>query len=224
MNYNNLKNNVVSMHGEIYTMPEYSHEVYGEEFYEFILKVDRLSDSYDLVPITISSRLIDNFEIGKKIGIEGQFRSYNKQVDNKSKLMLTVFVRNLIEYNPNTNPNYIEVIGFVCKEPIYRTTPFNREICDILIAVNRSYNKSDYLPLIAWGRNARYSQNFKVGDRIKIVGRIQSREYVKKISEYENVTRTAYEVSLNKIELMMEEDVNPKSVMSIGLVDNYYAN
>lgn len=224
MNYNNLKNNVVSMHGEIYTMPEYSHEVYGEEFYEFILKVDRLSDSYDLVPITISSRLIDNFEVGKKIGIEGQFRSYNKQVDNKSKLMLTVFVRNLIEYNPNTNPNYIEVIGFVCKEPIYRTTPFNREICDILIAVNRSYNKSDYLPLIAWGRNARYSQNFKVGDRIKIVGRIQSREYVKKISEYENVTRTAYEVSLNKIELMMEEDVNPKSVMSIGLVDNYYAN
>lgn len=224
MNYNNLKNNVVSMHGEIYTMPEYSHEVYGEEFYEFILKVDRLSDSYDLVPITISSRLIDNFEIGKKIGIEGQFRSYNKQVDNKSKLMLTVFVRNLIEYNPNTNPNYIEVIGFVCKEPIYRTTPFNREICDILIAVNRSYNKSDYLPLIAWGRNARYSQNFKVGDRIKIVGRIQSREYVKKISEYENVTRTAYEVSLNKIELMMEEDMNPKSAMSIGLVDNYYAN
>lgn len=224
MNYNNLKNNVVSMHGEIYTMPEYSHEVYGEEFYEFILKVDRLSDSYDLVPITISSRLIDNFEIGKKIGIEGQFRSYNKQVDNKSKLMLTVFVRNLIEYNPNTNPNYIEVIGFVCKEPIYRTTPFNREICDILIAVNRSYNKSDYLPLIAWGRNARYSQNFKVGDRIKIVGRIQSREYVKKISEYENVTKTAYEVSLNKIELMIEEDVNPKSVMSIGLVDNYYAN
>lgn len=224
MNYNNLKNNVVSIHGEIYTMPEYSHEVYGEEFYEFILKVDRLSDSYDLVPITISSRLIDNFEIGKKIGIEGQFRSYNKQVDNKSKLMLTVFVRNLIEYNPNTNPNYIEVIGFVCKEPIYRTTPFNREICDILIAVNRSYNKSDYLPLIAWGRNARYSQNFKVGDRIKIVGRIQSREYVKKISEYENVTRTAYEVSLNKIELMMEEDMNPKSAMSIGLVDNYYAN
>ena len=224
MNYNNLKNNIVIVHGEIYSMPEFSHEIYGEDFYEFIVKVERLSDSFDLLPVTISSRLIDNFEIGKKIGIEGQFRSYNKQVDGKSKLMLTVFVRNVIDYNPNTNPNYVEVLGYVCKDPVYRTTPFNREICDILIAVNRSYNKSDYLPLIAWGRNARYSQNFKVGDRIKIVGRIQSREYIKKISEYENVTKTAYEVSLNKIELVPDVDVMPKNSMSIGPVDNYYAN
>ena len=224
MNYSNLKNNIVSIHGEIYTMPEYSHEVYGEEFYEFLMKVDRLSDSYDLVPVTISSRLIDNFEIGKKIGLEGQFRSYNKQVEGKSKLMLTVFVRNVVDYCPNANPNYIEVIGFICKDPVYRTTPFNREICDILIAVNRSYNKSDYLPLIAWGRNARYSQNFKVGDRIKIIGRIQSREYVKKINDYENVTKTAYEVSLNKIELLIDEEYNEKTALSIGLIDNYYAN
>ncbi len=224
MNYNNLKNNIVNIHGEIYTMPEYSHEVYGEEFYEFILKVNRLSDSYDLVPVTISNRLINDFKIGKKIGIEGQFRSYNKQVDNKSKLMLTVFVRNLVDYNELTNPNYIEVIGYVCKEPTYRTTPFNREICDILIAVNRSYNKSDYLPLIAWGRNARYSKNFKVGDRIKIVGRIQSRDYVKKISDEESVTKTAYEVSLNKIEKLVDEVEIQKNRMQIGLVDNYYAN
>lgn len=224
MNYNNLKNNIVNIYGEIYTMPEYSHEVYGEEFYEFILKVNRLSDSYDLVPVTISNRLINDFKIGKKIGIEGQFRSYNKQVDNKSKLMLTVFVRNLVDYNELTNPNYIEVIGYVCKEPTYRTTPFNREICDILIAVNRSYNKSDYLPLIAWGRNARYSKNFKVGDRIKIVGRIQSRDYVKKISDEESVTKTAYEVSLNKIEKLVDEVEIQKNRMQIGLVDNYYAN
>ncbi len=224
MNYNNLKNNIVNIHGEIYTMPEYSHEVYGEEFYEFILKVNRLSDSYDLVPVTISNRLINDFKIGKKIGIEGQFRSYNKQVDNKSKLMLTVFVRNLVDYNELTNPNYIEVIGYVCKEPTYRTTPFNREICDILIAVNRSYNKSDYLPLIAWGRNARYSKNFKVGDRIKIVGRIQSRDYVKKISDEESVTKTAYEVSLNKIEKLVDDVEIQKNRMQIGLVDNYYAN
>lgn len=224
MNYNNLKNNIVNIYGEIYTMPEYSHEVYGEEFYEFILKVNRLSDSYDLVPVTISNRLINDFKIGKKIGIEGQFRSYNKQVDNKSKLMLTVFVRNLVDYNELTNPNYIEVIGYVCKEPTYRTTPFNREICDILIAVNRSYNKSDYLPLIAWGRNARYSKNFKVGDRIKIVGRIQSRDYVKKISDEESVTKTAYEVSLNKIEKLVDDVEIQKNRMQIGLVDNYYAN
>ena len=224
MNYNNLKNNIVNIHGEIYTMPEYSHEVYGEEFYEFILKVNRLSDSYDLVPVTISNRLINDFKIGKKIGIEAKFRSYNKQVDNKSKLMLTVFVRNLVDYNELTNPNYIEVIGYVCKEPTYRTTPFNREICDILIAVNRSYNKSDYLPLIAWGRNARYSKNFKVGDRIKIVGRIQSRDYVKKISDEESVTKTAYEVSLNKIEKLVDEVEIQKNRMQIGLVDNYYAN
>ena len=224
MNYNNLKNNIVNIHGEIYTMPEYSHEVYGEEFYESILKVYKLRDSYVLVPVTISNRLINDFKIGKKIGIEGQFRSYNKQVDNKSKLMLTVFVRNLVDYNELTNPNYIEVIGYVCKEPTYRTTPFNREICDILIAVNRSYNKSDYLPLIAWGRNARYSKNFKVGDRIKIVGRIQSRDYVKKISDEESVTKTAYEVSLNKIEKLVDEVEIQKNRMQIGLVDNYYAN
>lgn len=224
MNYSNLKNNIVSVHGEIYTLPEYSHEVYGEEFYEFLLKVDRLSDSFDLVPVTISSRLIDNFNIGDKIGVEGQFRSYNKQIDGRSKLLLTVFVRNLVEYNQNINPNYIEVVGYVCKEPVYRTTPFNREICDILIAVNRSYNKSDYLPLIAWGRNARFSQNFKVGDKIKIVGRIQSREYIKKINDIDSVTKTAYEVSLNKIDLVEEIDNTPKNMMSIGLVDDYYAN
>lgn len=223
MNYNNLKNNMVYVAGEIYSMPEYSHEVYGEEFYEFILRVDRLSDSYDLIPITISSRLIDDFKIGKKIGVEGQFRSYNKQEDSKSKLMLTVFVRNITEYKENSNPNYIEVVGYICKEPIYRTTPFNREICDILIAVNRSYNKSDYLPLIAWGRNARYSKNFKVGDKIKIVGRIQSREYVKKVNE-ENITKIAYEISLNKISLENEEVYTDKNLMSIGLVDNYYVN
>ena len=224
MNYGNLKNNVVSVHGEVYTMPEYSHEVYGEDFFEFLLKVDRLSDSFDLVPVTISSRLIDNFKIGDKLGIEGQFRSYNKQTEGRSKLLLTVFVRNIVDYDPSINPNYIEVVGYVCKDPVYRTTPFNREICDILIAVNRSYNKSDYLPLIAWGRNARYSQNFKVGDKIRIVGRIQSREYVKKLNEYDSVIKTAYEVSLNTIELIDEMDTNPKSNMSIGLVDNYYAN
>ncbi len=225
MNYSNLKNNIVNVYGEVYSMPEYSHEVYGEEFYEFILKVNRLSDSYDLIPVTISSRLIFDFKVGKLIGIEGQFRSYNKQVDNKSKLILSVFARSVVDYSEITNPNYIEVVGYVCKEPIYRTTPFNREICDILIAVNRSYNKSDYLPLIAWGRNARYSKNFKVGDKIKIVGRIQSREYIKKLNEDESITKTAYEVSLNKITKVNEdEDFISKSYMSIGPIDNYYAN
>jgi single-stranded DNA-binding protein len=137
---------------------------------------------------------------GKKIALIGQFRSYNKIVDEKSKLMLTVFVRDFCEPDDD-NPNVVTLAGYICKPPIYRTTPFNREICDMLIAVNRAYNKSDYIPCIAWGRNARFVKNMEVGHKMKVSGRIQSREYIKKLSDTESETRVAYELSINKIEL-----------------------
>ena len=196
-----MKNNKVTISGEVVSEPEFSHEVYNEGFYEFYLKVNRLSVAYDIIPVTISERLmkISNIKVGSKISGYGQFRSYNKLVDGKSKLMLTVFVRELFDYSIIKNPNTIVLSGYVCKQPVYRTTPFNREIADVLIAVNRSYNKSDYIPCIAWGRNARFAKNLAVGEKIAICGRIQSREYQKRISEEEVKVMTAYEVSISKL-------------------------
>ena len=223
MNYSLMKNNKVYISGEVVTEPKFSHEVYNEGFYEFNLKVKRLSVAYDIIPVTISERLmaINNITIGSKISGNGQFRSYNKLEDGKSKLLLTVFLREILPYEEKENPNIIEITGYVCKEPVFRTTPFNREISDVLLAVNRSYNKSDYLPCIAWGRNARFVKNFKIGDKVVVSGRIQSREYQKKIDD-EMVTRTAYEVSLNKIELVKEELDIDTMMTSVGELENYY--
>lgn len=201
MNYELLENNKVFLSGEVVSKPIFSHEVYGEGFYELNLSVQRLSDHNDIIPITVSERLLGNgdFDEGKRVSVKGQFRSYNKMVDGKSKLILTVFVRETFENDDDMNPNIIELSGFICKEPIYRTTPFNREICDLLLAVNRAYNKSDYLPCIAWGRNARYIKNAPIGQKVFISGRIQSREYQKKLNDAEVLTKTAYEISINKI-------------------------
>lgn len=201
MNYLAEKNNKVFVSGEIVTNAEFSHEVYGEGFYEMNVLVKRLSGQGDILPITISERLISDkdLKVGVTINALGQFRSYNKLVDGKSKLMLTVFVRELLDEAPLRNPNSIVLTGYICKPPIYRTTPFNREIADILIAVNRSYNKSDYIPCIAWGRNARFAKNLAVGEKIAISGRIQSREYQKKITDDDVRIMTAYEVSISKL-------------------------
>ena len=201
MNYELMENNKVYLMGRVVSKPVYSHEVLGEGFYELNLSVKRLSEHNDIIPITVSEKLLtgDDFALGQDVFVKGQFRSYNKLIDGKSKLMLTVFVREIGMWDDSYNPNVIEITGYVCKPPIYRTTPFKREICDLLVAVNRAYNKSDYLPCIAWGRNARYIQNASVGQKITIVGRIQSRDYQKRISDDEVQTRVAYEISVSKI-------------------------
>ncbi len=201
MDYNAEKNNKVYFMGEIVSEATFSHEVYGEGFYELFVKVMRLSGQADILPVTISERLIqgNDLKIGSVICALGQFRSYNKLENGRSRLMLTVFVREIVAEAPSKNPNSIVLSGYICKPPVYRTTPFNREIADLLIAVNRAYNKSDYIPCIAWGRNARFVQNLKVGDRVALSGRIQSREYQKRLSETETVTMTAYEVSVSKL-------------------------
>lgn len=201
MNYQAEKNNKVFISGEIVTEAEFSHEVYGEGFYEMNVLVKRLSGQGDILPVTISERLIADSDlgVGSTIHALGQFRSYNKLVDGKSKLMLTVFVRELLEDSPMKNPNSIVLTGYICKPPIYRTTPFNREIADVLIAVNRSYNKSDYIPCIAWGRNARFAKSLAVGEKIAVSGRIQSREYQKRYTDDDVRTLTAYEVSISKL-------------------------
>jgi hypothetical protein len=200
MNYNIEKNNRVYLSGEIVSNATFSHEVYGEGFYEFFVKVERLSGQADILPVTISERIMtDDIKVGGKINALGQFRSYNKIEDGKSRLMLTVFIREMAGESVQKNPNSIVLSGYICKPPVYRTTPFNREIADLLIAVNRSYNKSDYIPAIAWGRNARFVRSLNVGDRVALSGRIQSRIYQKKQPDESFVEMTAYEVSISKL-------------------------
>lgn len=201
MNYVTEKNNKVFVAGEIVSDAVFSHEVYGEGFYEFFVKVMRLSGQADILPVTLSERLIQGALLGKgrTICAVGQFRSYNKIENGKSRLMLTIFVRELLDEAEGKNPNNILLSGYICKPPVYRTTPFNREIADVLVAVNRAYNKSDYIPCIAWGRNARFVKNLSVGDKVAISGRIQSREYQKRLSEDDVKTMVAYEVSVSKL-------------------------
>ncbi len=194
-------NNNVLIKGKIAKLPAYSHAVMGEGFFEMFVEVKRLSDETDVLPVTISERLIEGFNIGDEIGISGQFRSYNKIEGDKSKLMLTIFVKELINPEDISAVNQINMIGYICKEPIYRTTPFGREICDVLIAVNRAYNKSDYLPCIAWGRNARFVKDLGIGEKLEVQGRIQSRKYQKKTEDGDSETRIAYEISLSSVVL-----------------------
>ena len=207
---NLMLNNKIYLEGKVTSGLEFSHEMYGEGFYTFDLDVMRLSDSVDTLNITVSERLLNDIklEVGIDVIVEGQLRSYNKFIDGSNKLILTVFARNIEPcIERSKNPNEIFLDGYICKEPIYRTTPFGREIADVLLAVNRAYNKSDYIPTIAWGRNSRFCQTLNVGDNIKVWGRLQSREYQKKVSENEVVKKIAYEVSISKMERAHKEDV-----------------
>ena len=204
-----IENNQVTVMGEIASEFEFSHEVFGEGFYMLELLVKRLSDSFDRIPVMISERLIDVTQDyrGEFIQISGQFRSYNRHEERKNRLVLSVFAREVkfieeMEESSKTNQIYLD--GYICKEPIYRKTPLGREIADLLLAVNRPYGKSDYIPCICWGRNARYAEHFKVGERCAIWGRIQSREYMKKLDEENVEKRVAFEVSVSKLELLEE--------------------
>ncbi len=204
-----IENNQVTVMGEIVSDFSFSHEIFGEGFYMVDVRVQRLSESYDIIPVMVSERLLDVSDsyIGMLICVNGQFRSYNRHEERKNRLVLSVFAREVefmdeMEESSKTNQIYLD--GYICKEPIYRKTPLGREIADVLLAVNRPYGKSDYIPCICWGRNARYASNFKVGERCAVWGRIQSREYMKKLDEENVEKRVAFEVSVSKLELMPE--------------------
>ena len=205
MSEKGMENNKVSVIGTIVSDFTFSHAVFGEGFYLLDLSVSRLSEQADVIPLMISERLIDVTRDyrGCTIEVIGQFRSYNRHEGSKNRLVLSVFVREvrfMEEFTDYTKTNQIFLDGYICKEPIYRKTPLGREIADLLVAVNRPYGKSDYIPCIAWGRNARYASGFSVGTRILIWGRVQSREYTKRLSETECEKRVAYEVSVSKLE------------------------
>ena len=200
-----IENNQVTIMGKVATEFSFSHEVFGEGFYMVEVEVKRLSNSEDRIPLMISERLIDVTQdyTGEYIMVHGQFRSYNRHEEQKNRLVLSVFVREIsfMEEEPDgTKNNSIWLDGYICKEPIYWKTPLGREIADLLLAVNRPYGKSDYIPCICWGRNARYASGFEVGEHVQLLGRIQSREYVKRISDTETEKRVAYEVSVSKLE------------------------
>ena len=204
-----MENNQVVIMGTVVSEFKYSHEIFGEGFYMVDVEVQRLSDSTDIIPLMVSERLMDieqDFR-GVKVMVTGQFRSYNRHEENRNRLVLSVFAREIrLEDAPDESvkPNYIFLDGYVCKPPIYRKTPLGREIADVLLAVNRPYGKSDYIPCICWGRNARFADGFSVGGHIQLWGRIQSREYQKKLSETEFEKRIAYEVSVSKLEYCEE--------------------
>ena len=208
-----IENNQVRVMGEIVSDFSFSHEIFGEGFYMVDVRVERLSESVDVIPVMVSERLIDvTMDLkGYYVAINGQFRSYNRHEERKNKLVLSVFAREIefvdeIEESAKTNQIFLD--GYICKDPIYRKTPLGREIADLLLAVNRPYGKSDYIPCICWGRNARYANNFAVGERCGVWGRIQSREYVKKLDEDNVEKRVAYEVSVSKLELLEMEEAN----------------
>ena len=221
MDTNYLENNYLTLVGKVTGEKKFSHEIYGERFYIFNLSIPRLSGNSDIIPITVSERLIkdDTLEEGRKLLVKGQFRSYNSYENEKNRLILTVFAKDVKEVEESGEEeneiikkdmvtNEVVLVGYMCKKPIYRQTPFGREIADILLAVNRAYNKSDYIPCIAWGRNARFCQDLDVGTEVKLIGRVQSRTYEKKHEDGTSETRVAYEVSVGSLEVIQEEDTS----------------
>ena len=215
---NAINNNNITLIGVVEKEAEYSHEVFDEGYYIFMIKCLRTSGNEDALPVMISDRLTDirEIKVGQAVAVLGQIRSFNKHTDNmKSKLILTVFAREFEVLTQDSeelpfedNTNMVTLDAYICKPPIYRCTPKGREIADILVAVNRPYGKSDYIPCIAWGRNARFVGGLETGEHIRIQGRFQSREYAKKISDNEVETRTAYEVSVSKIDYAEEGEAD----------------
>jgi len=212
---NYSENNHLVLVGKVTSEKRFSHETYGEKFYIFDMEVSRLSDTTDIIPVTASERILNDelLTIGNKLVIKGQFRSYNSYVNEKSKLILTVFAKDILTEaelseeeleDTKRTSNEVTLVGYICKPPIYRQTPFGREIADVLLAVNRAYNKSDYIPTIAWGRTARFCQNLPIGTELKIVGRVQSRNYEKKYEDGTVEPRVAYEVSISSLEVVNE--------------------
>ena len=236
MDTNYLENNYLTLVGKVTSEKKFSHEIYGERFYSFDLEIPRLSGAADIIPVTASERLFTDemMQIGTKLLIKGQFRSYNSYENEKNKLILTVFAKDIErleedneevleseESEENSDEvdearkeafrkdyitNEVVLVGFICKKPVYRQTPFGREIADLLLAVNRAYNKSDYIPSIAWGRNARFCQNLEVGTEVKIVGRVQSRNYEKKLEDGSVIKKVAYEVSVGSLEVIKQSE------------------
>ena len=199
--------NSIHLRGHVCQPLQFGHELFGEQFFVTTLRVPRLSGAEDFLPITLSERLLIDEPIaaGSILCLDGQLRSYNKVVEGSGRLLITAFAQRLLPEEDEENPNRVQLTGALCKAPSYRTTPFGREIADLMLAVNRSYGKSDYIPCITWGRTARYAANLKIGDKVQLVGRFQSRNYQKQLPDGTILNKVAYEVSVSRLSAMKEE-------------------
>ena len=199
--------NSIHLRGHVCQPLQFGHELFGEQFFVTTLRVPRLSGAEDFLPITLSERLLIDEPIaaGSILCLDGQLRSYNKVVEGSGRLLITAFAQRLLPEEDEENPNRVQLTGALCKAPSYRTTPFGREIADLMLAVNRSYGKSDYIPCITWGRTARYAANLKIGDKVQLVGRFQSRNYQKQLPDGTILNKVAYEVSVSKLSAMKED-------------------
>ena len=210
--------NYLHLAGAVCQEPVFGHEVFGERFFYATLSVPRLSGAEDLLPITISERLMDAsspLTLGAMLAMEGQLRSYNKVVEGAGRLLITGFAQKLVPLDEAVNPNQVQLVGALCKPPSYRTTPFGREIADLMLAVNRAYGKSDYIPCITWGRTARFASRLKVGDKVKIQGRFQSRAYQKQLPDGELLNKMAYEVSVGRLTLAESQPVRREELLPL---------
>lgn len=196
--------NKIILAGLVTEEPTFSREVYGEKFYRFYLSSSRQSGTCDVLMCTVSEILEKYIEAGTEIKVLGEIRTRNIHENNQSHLEITVFVKNVFPYEEDENN--VEMDGFICKEPIYRETPLGRQVADLLVANNRPYGKSDYIPTIAWGRNAIKTSEFEVGTRVKVFGRLQSREYVKRLDDETEEVRVAYELSASRVDVMEESE------------------
>lgn len=198
--------NNITLSGIINSEPKFSHEVYGERFFEFQFTTARTSGRFDTLIVVASETLLGDSTAGTELTIYGQIRTRNLHESTGNHLSIYVFARDIFPYDENEESNFVELDGYICKPSAYRQTPLGREICDVLIASNRPYGKSDYIPTIAWGRNARRVDDMEVGTHIKVLGRLQSREYLKQYGDGTCEDRVAYELSVSRIEEVGEDE------------------
>ncbi len=199
-----LTNNI-TIRGMMQGLPEFSHENHGKQFYRFLLEVPRLSKAVDLLPVIVDKSLLDTIDPsgGEMITVEGQVRSHNHRSDGVRHLLIFVFATSVtVEDGDPVNDVIIE--GPLCREPNFRRTPLGREICDVMLAVPRGFRRADYLPCILWGRTAQEVAACHTSDRIRICGRLQSRNYTK-LTEEGAEERTAYEISALTADILEDQ-------------------
>ena len=193
------------LRGEVLAAPKLSHRNHGVDYYLTPFRVPRLSGAADVVNLVASQPQWELWQPGNWLEVEGEVRSYNNRSGQGSRLVITMLVRQALQAHCREGENHLVLAGVLCKTPVLRRTPLGREICDLLLAVNRPYGRADYLPCIAWGSVASHCARMEVGQRLRLEGRLQSRQY-HKLVEGERQTRTAYEISIMNLLPDQQED------------------